>query len=139
MKASREVTRIMHGTARAESDMESRHKWTVEEETALKMLFAEQIEYRTISLAEVRSISQEDPLLSKLQVMVIRNKIRSLFKAEVPLKLPTAGADLGFFVTGLQYPHKCRGVRGHPTPEIFLNLGPGNDISCVLTAFCCLV
>ena len=89
VKASRQVTKIMHGTARAKSDMESRHKWTVEEETALKTLFSEQIENRSISLAEVRSISQTDPRLSKLQFMVIRNKIRSLFKEENPLELPT--------------------------------------------------
>ena len=79
----------MHGTDQAEGDMESRHKWTVEEESALKTLFSEQIENLSISLAEVRSISQTDPCLSKLQFMVIRNKIRSLFKEEDPLELPT--------------------------------------------------
>ena len=89
VKASRQVSKIMHGTAQAESDMELRHKWTVKEETALKALFSEQIENHSISLAEVRSISQNDSLLSKLPYMVIRNKIRSLFKEKEPLKLPT--------------------------------------------------
>ena len=51
--------KIMHGTTKAKSDTESRHKWTVQEETALKTLFSEQIENHSISLAEVRSISQK--------------------------------------------------------------------------------
>ena len=44
VKASRQVSKIMHGAAQAESDMELRHKWTVKEETALSALFSEQIE-----------------------------------------------------------------------------------------------
>ena len=89
VKALRQVSKIMHRAAQAESDMELRHKWTVKEETALKALFSEQIENHSISLAEFRSISQNDSLLSKLPYMVIRNKIRSLFKEKEPLKLPT--------------------------------------------------
>lgn len=89
VKASRQVSKIMHGTAEAKSDINSRHKWSVEEETTLKTLFSEQIENHSISLAEVRETSQKDPLLSMLPCIVIRNKIRSLFKDKEPPQLPT--------------------------------------------------
>ena len=64
MKALRQVSKIMHGAAQAESDMELRHKWTVKEEAASNALFSEQIENHSISLAQVRSISQNDSFLS---------------------------------------------------------------------------
>ena len=89
MKASRQVSKIMHGTAEAKSDINSRHKWSVEEETTLKTLFSEQIENHSILLAEIRETSPKDLLLSMLPCIVIRNKIRSPFKDKEPPQLST--------------------------------------------------
>ncbi|CAB3983100.1 Hypothetical predicted protein [Paramuricea clavata] len=90
INASRQVTQIMHT-----SQQSSRHKWSDEEEQVLKKLFSKQIENCSISIHEVKEISQKDPLLSDMPLMVIRNKVRSFFKtkedtAVLPKELETS-------------------------------------------------
>ena len=93
VKASRKVSKIMHSSQRDESpkvpQQSSRHQWSSEEEAILKNLFSEHIENRSISLDAVGKITNNDPLLTVLPCMVIRNKIRSLFRdQEQTVELP---------------------------------------------------
>ncbi|CAB3998622.1 Hypothetical predicted protein [Paramuricea clavata] len=77
INASRQVTQIMHT-----SQQSSRHKWSDDEEQVLKKLFSKQINNCSISIHEVKEISQKYPLLSDMPLMVIRNKVRSFFKTQ---------------------------------------------------------
>jgi hypothetical protein len=86
INASRQVTQIMHSLNPndnfQDSQQSSRHKWSDEEEQVLKELFSKQINSCSISIHEVKEISQKDPLLSDMPLMVIRNKVRSFFKTQ---------------------------------------------------------
>ena len=61
-----------------------RHKWKKDESAAVATLFAKNIQDQSISLEEVRNLSKDHVILSKISASKIRDKIRSLFTQNDP-------------------------------------------------------
>ena len=66
---------------------QKRRKWMHEEEEELKTLFAAEIKDQSITLNTVRKKIQDSPVLKKISVCKIRDKIRTFF-GSVPCPLP---------------------------------------------------
>lgn len=71
-----------------------RKKWGRDETAAVQTVFAKHIQDMSISLEEVRQLSKDHPILSKISCTKMRDKIRSLFcqndvsDSDNPLTLP---------------------------------------------------
>ncbi|CAB4024829.1 Neurofilament medium polypeptide [Paramuricea clavata] len=61
-----------------------RHKWKKDESAAVATLFATNIQNHSISLEEVRNVSKDHVILSKISTSKIRDKRRSLFTQNDP-------------------------------------------------------
>jgi hypothetical protein len=91
-----------------------RHKWTCEEVTALEHAFSAQITHRCITLADVRTIAKEDPLLCDICPIKIRDKVRSYFSnreqetLELPAERETKTEQLARF--GIEAPKENAGI-----------------------------
>ena len=92
VKTSKELAKIMRTTSTCSSnkkgetsdlceDSQPRHKWTSEEVTLLKRLFASNIKNKSITLDEVRQMITKQSLLSNNSSIKIRDKIRSYFNS----------------------------------------------------------
>lgn len=57
-----------------------RRKWLLEEEAAIKDLFATNISNKSITMEDVREIANGHPLLCEISPSKVRDKIRSFFK-----------------------------------------------------------
>lgn len=80
-----------------------RRKWVPEEKEAIKNLFATNIINKSISMAEVREIASNHPILCKISESKIRDKVRSYFKdvISVPPSLPVETPQERFIRTGI--------------------------------------
>ena len=57
-----------------------RHKWSIDEEKAVKNIFGSQIQQKKISLDDVRNVVKDHPVLKNIAASKIRDKVRTYFK-----------------------------------------------------------